>query len=486
LSALRKLASETAIYGIPTMVGRLANFWLVPLYTRLFLPAEYGVVSTMYAYASFLNVALTYGMETTFFRFTNEEPENDKVYSTAYNSVIISTLFFLFVAFFFKQPIAEWIGVADHAEYFVWFAIIAGFDALVALPFVKLRQMGKAKRYAFVRSVNMFGNIGLNLFFLVLCPYLIKEGWEWVGVIYKPDFGIGYIFVSNLIASIITWPLAYPENLQFNFGFDFTLWKRMIIYAMPLLFVGFAGMINETFDRILLGKLLPADTADRDIGIYSACYKLSILMSLFIQAYRMAAEPFLFARSRSEGAEVTYARLMDYFVIVCSLIFLTVTFFVQPIANVFLDEKYHSGLFIVPILLLANMFLGMYYNLSIWYKLADKNIIGSYISIIAAGLTIAFNMALIPRLGYEGSAWATLIAYFFMAVVSYIWGKKYYPIPYNLNKIYAFILAMALFYIIHEVIKYQNGSVSIAVSIVLLLIYGAVVYGIERYKWKKA
>jgi O-antigen/teichoic acid export membrane protein len=487
LSIVRKLASETAIYGLPTLVGRLANFWLVPLYTKMFLPAEYGVVSTMYAYASFLNVALTYGMETTFFRFTNEHPENDKVYSTAYNSVIITTLLFLFAAFFFKQPIAEWMEIGTHPEYFVWFAIITAFDALVALPFVKLRQMGKAKRYAFVRSVNMFTNIGLNLFFLMLCPYLLKQGWDWIGVIYKPDFGIGYIFISNLIASIITWPLAYPENLQFNFGFDFDLWKRMIIYAWPLLFVGFAGMINETFDRILLGKLLPTDIAEHDIGIYSACYKLSILMSLFIQAYRMAAEPFLFARARNSDAGATYARLMDYFVIVCCVIFLGVTFFLQFFADVFLkNPDYHTGLFIVPILLLANMFLGIYYNLSIWYKLADKNIIGSYISIIAAGLTIAFNFALIPRLGYEGSAWATLAAYFFMAVVSYVWGQKHYPIPYNLNKIYAFILSMAVFYIIYEVARYQNGSVGMALRIVLLLLFGGVVYGIERYKWVKA
>lgn len=482
MSVLKKLAGETAIYGIPTIAGRLISFFLVPMYTKLFGPSEYGVVTSMFAYASFFNVLFTYGMETTFFRFANAHPENDKVYSTAYNSIIISTLFFLFIAILFKQPIADWMEIGEHPEYFLWFAIISGMDALVALPFVKLRQMGKAKRYALVKSINMFTNIGLNLFFLVLCPYLIKEGWTWIEVIYKPEVGIGYIFISNLIASIITWPLVYPENLQFNFGFDTELWKRMIIYALPLLFVGFAGMINETLDRILLMKLLPADRAEYDSGIYGACYKLSILMTIFIQAYRMAAEPFLFARSKGEGAETMYAKLMNYFVIVCALIFLLVSFNLQFFADLFLSKKeYHVGLHIVPILLLANMFLGIYFNLSIWYKLADKTLIGSYIAVAAAGLTILLNITLIPTIGYEGSAWATLIAYLFMMVLCYTTGKKYFPIPYQLTKIYALLLCMAVFYIFHEILKYQYQQVNIVVGIVLMLAYAALALGIERY-----
>lgn len=482
MSVLKKLAGETAIYGIPTIAGRLISFFLVPMYTNLFGPSEYGVVTSMFAYASFFNVLFTYGMETTFFRFANAHPENDKVYSTAYNSIIISTLFFLFIAILFKQPIADWMEIGEHPEYFLWFAIISGMDALVALPFVKLRQMGKAKRYALVKSINMFTNIGLNFFFLLLCPYLIKEGWTWIEVIYKPEVGIGYIFISNLIASIITWPLVYPENLQFNFGFDTELWKRMIIYALPLLFVGFAGMINETLDRILLTKLLPENRADYESGIYGACYKLSILMTIFIQAYRMAAEPFLFARSKGEGAETMYAKLMNYFVIVCALIFLLVSFNLQLFADLFLRNKeYHAGLHIVPILLLANMFLGIYFNLSIWYKLADKTLIGSYIAVAAAGLTIVLNITLIPTIGYEGSAWATLIAYLFMMLLCYTTGKKYFPIPYQLTKIYALLLCMAVFYIFHEILKYQYQQVNIVVGIVLMLAYAALALGIERY-----
>lgn len=487
MSAFRKLASETAIYGIPTIVGRLVNFLLVPLFTGIFDPSEYGVVNKLYAFAGFLSVLLTYGMETTLFRFANEDPENDKVYGTAYNSVIITTLFFLFIAIAFKQPIANWMEVGEHPEYFLWFAIFTGFDALVAIPFVKLRQHGKAKKFALIRSINIFTNIGLNLFFLKACPYMLEEwGWEWVNHIYDPSFGIGYIFISNLVASLITWPLVYPENIQFNYGFDPQLWRRMIIYAMPLLLVGLAGMVNELVDRILLGKLLPEDIADREIGIYSACYKLSLLITIFIQAYRMAAEPFLFARAKGEGAQATYAKLMDYFVIVCGFIFLFVSFNLQFFADLFLLNKaYHEGLEVVPILLLANLFLGMYYNLTIWYKLTDKTAAGSIISISAAGITIVLNLLTIPFLSYLGSAITTLVVYFYMAVACYLMGKKHYPIPYNLNKIYAYILLMAVLFFVHLVIKNSTGEENWLTGLLLLAVFGVLVLGNEKYHWIK-
>lgn len=483
MSIFRKLAGETAIYGLPTIVGRLVNFFLVPLYTSMFSTAEYGIVGGMYAYASFFNVLLTYGMETTFFRFASQDPENDKVYSTAYNSVIITSLFFLFIAIIFKQPIANFMEVGETPQYFLWFAVIAVFDALTAIPFVKLRLLGKAKRYAFVRSFNIAVNIGLNLFFLMLCPYLLKEGYTWVNSIYSESFGIGYIFISNLVASVLTWPLVYPENLQFSFGFDFSLWKRMIAYSFPLLFVGMAGMVNETIDRILLGKLLPKEIANSEIGIYNAAYKLSILMTLFIQAYRMAAEPFLFTRSRSEGAEKDYAKLMNYFVAVSGMIFLLVTFNLNVFADLFLrDKSFHAGLHIVPILLLANMFLGIYYNLSIWYKLADKTYIGSYISISAAGITLLLNFITIPLISYEGSAWTTLAAYFFMVIACYITGKKHFPIPYQLNKIYVYVILMAVFYLIHQMLGVRDITTNIILSVVFIVAYAAIVYAIETGK----
>lgn len=481
MSIFRKLARETAIYGLPTIVGRLVNFFLVPLYTGIFNEAEYGVVTSLYAYASFFNVVLTYGMETTFFRFASEDPENDKVYSTAYNSIIITSLFFLFVAIAFKNPIAAFMEIGDNPQYLLWFAVIAFFDALIAIPFVKLRLMGKAKRYAFARSFNIVINIGLNLFFLMLCPYLAKQGVTWVNIIYNPDIGIGYIFIANLVASVLTWPLVYPENLQFSFGFDFKLWKRMMVYAFPLLFVGMAGMVNETIDRILLTKLLPSDIARSEAGIYGAAYKLSILMTLFIQAYRMAAEPFLFTRSRTEGAEKDYAKLMNYFIVVSGIIFLLVTFNLQFFADFFLrDDAYHVGLHVVPILLLANMFLGIYYNLSIWYKLADKTYIGSFIAIAAAGITLLLNFITIPLISYEGSAWTTLTAYFFMVIACYITGKKYFPIPYQLNKAYIYVFVMAVFYIIHQIIGSKSDITNMVLSAVFIGIYASIAYGIEK------
>lgn len=481
MSIFRKLAGETAIYGLPTIVGRLVNFFLVPLYTILFDEIEYGVVTSLYAYASFFNVLLTYGMETTFFRFASQDPENDKVYSTAYNSIIITSLFFLFIAIVFNKPIAIFMEIGEHPQYFLWFAVIAFFDALIAIPFVKLRLMGKAKRFAFARSFNIVVNIGLNLFFLVLCPKLIAQGYTWVNSIYSPNIGIGYIFISNLVASVLTWPLVYPENLQFNFGFDFKLWKKMVAYSFPLLFVGMAGVINETFDRILLTKLLPGDAGKSASGIYGAAYKLSILMTLFIQAYRMAAEPFLFTRSRTEGAEKDYAKLMNYFVIVSCLIFILVTFNLQLFADFFLRrDGFQEGLHVVPILLLANMFLGIYYNLSIWYKLADKTYIGSFISIGAAGITLILNFITIPLISYDGSAWTTLVAYLFMVVASYITGKKHYHIPYQLNKIYIYIVIMAVFYLIHQMIKAEGAVSNMLLSVLFIALYSAIAYAIEK------
>lgn len=481
MSIFRKLAGETAIYGLPTIVGRLVNFLLVPLYTGLFNEAEYGVVTSMYAYASFFNVLLTYGMETTFFRFASEDPENDKVYSTAYNSIITTSLLFLFLAIAFNQPIANFMEIGDNPQYFLWFAVIAFFDALIAVPFVKLRLMGKAKRFAFARSFNIFINIGLNLFFLVLCPWLVEQGYTWVNSIYNPNVGIGYIFISNMVASILTWPLVYPENLQFNFGFDYKLWKRMMVYSLPLLFVGMAGMINETLDRILLTKLLPDDIAKSELGVYGAAYKLSILMTLFIQAYRMAAEPFLFQRSRTEGAAKDYSKLMNYFVIVSCLIFILVTVNIQFFADLFLRrEGFQAGLHVVPILLLANMFLGIYYNLSIWYKLADKTYIGSFISIAAAGITLLLNFILIPYISYDGSAWTTLVAYLFMVVASYLTGRKHYHISYQLNKIYLYMLVMAVFYVAHQIMGTKGDITNMVVSAVFITAFLGIAYAIEK------
>lgn len=481
MSIFKKLAGETAIYGLPTIVMRLANFFLIPLYTILFNEIEYGVVTSLYAYASFFNVLLTYGMETTFFRFASEDPENDKVYSTAYNSLIGTGLLFLFIAIIFKQPIANFMEIGDTPQYFLWFAVIAFFDVLIAIPFVKLRLMGKAKRFAFARSFNVAVNIGLNLFFLLLCPKLIAQGYTWVNAIYNPDMGIGYIFISNLVASVLTWPLVYPENLQFNFGFDYKLWKRMIAYSFPLLFVGMAGVINETFDRILLTKLLPGDIGKSASGIYGAAYKLSILMTLFIQAYRMAAEPFLFTRSRTEGAEKDYAKLMNYFVIVSCVIFILVTFNLQLFADFFLRRpEFQEGLHVVPILLLANMFLGIYYNLSIWYKLADKTYVGSFISISAAGITLVLNFIMIPIISYDGAAWTTLITYVFMVVASYFTGKKHYHIPYQLNKIYIYIVIMAVFYLIHQMLKVQGDIANVLLSALFIAVYAGIAYAIEK------
>ncbi|MDX5321013.1 MAG: oligosaccharide flippase family protein, partial [Bacteroidota bacterium] len=395
MSSLKKLASETAIYGMSTMLMRMLNYLLVPLYTRLFHPDAYGVVTELYAIIAFLNILLTYGMETTYFRYA--ESKGMKAYATALNSIIISSLLFLA----FSWPQADTFAAfreLDNGGILVKYGIlILVLDAISALPFALLRNLGKAKRFAIIRSLNILLNILFNLLFIVWIPGWVQAGWnpfEWFSA--TPD--IAYIFISNLLASGITVMLLIPEIRGLENGFDFSLWKVMLRYAAPLVLVGLAGMVNETFDRVILKDLLPPDIAEHELGVYGACYKLSILMSLFIQAYRFAAEPFFFSQ-RSSGDRSIYAKATHYFSLFCFAIFLVVTLYLDAF-KLLLGEEYWEGIYIVPILLLANLFLGVYYNLSTWYKLADKTLIGAYITVGGATLTFVLLFTRIPFLGY--------------------------------------------------------------------------------------
>jgi O-antigen/teichoic acid export membrane protein len=447
LNPLRKLAGQTAIYGLSSIIGRVIGYLMIPVFTRVFLPAEYGISNELYAYSSLLLVLLTYGMETAFFRFSEIESDRNKVYSTSLISLLITTGIFIIIAICTAGPIANLIRYPDHVEYIIWFALIVSMDALTAIPFARLRAANKAKRFATIKLLNIFFYVALTLFFLVLCPYLLKNDilTGVVSSIYKREIGVGYIFIANLIASTLTIVLLLPEYLGIKFRFDLALWKRMMPYALPLLIVGFAGIINETMDRVFLKFLLPSDVAMAQVGIYGACYKISLIMTIFIQAFRFAAEPFFFSHARESDARKIYADVMKYFVIICSFIFL-ITMLYLDVVKYFVGTKYYSGLPIVPILLLANMFLGIYFNLSIWYKLTGQTKWGAYISVGGAILTIILNVAWIPWIGYMGSALATMICYFSMMVVSFFLGQRHFRVPYDLlsNVVYIF-LAIALY-----------------------------------------
>ncbi len=489
MNPLKKLAGQTAIYGLSSIVGRLLNYFLVPLYTRIFLPAEFGVVTEMYAYVTFLIIVFTYGMETAYFRFSQSESDPEKVYSTSLLSLVGTSSVLLFILIAFSGPISALMGYQNHPEYITWFALILALDAVTSVPFSRLRHENKAKRFAFIKLLNIFINVGFNLFFLVLCPILQKKGIAGIDSIYNPEIGVGYVFISNLIASVVTLLLLFPQFTDTPYRFDKTLWKSMIIYALPLLIAGTAGMVNETIDRILLKYLYPIPSqALVQVGIYGACYKLSILMTLFIQTFRYAAEPFFFAQAKNENSKEVYAQVMKYFVLGCSLIFLCIMLNIDSI-KFFIGPKFHSGLPIVPILLLANLCLGMFFNLSIWYKLSGHTKYGAYLAVYGAVITIVLNIWWIPIYGYKGCAWATLVCYASMMVISYFIGQKQFPVNYNVKRILSYIgLALLLYALSHSLQSFNilGKTPLFCINNIFILMYIGLAYVLEigRYKNK--
>lgn len=481
LSPLKKLVSQTAIYGLSSILGRLLNYLLVPLYTRIFIPQEYGVVTEMYAYISFLIVIFTYGMETAYFRFAEKEQDKENVYNTSLLSLLFSSTLLSGGIIYFSQSIADFLQYTNHKEYVIWFALILGLDAVVAIPFAKLRQENKAILFASFKLINICVNIWFNLFFLILCPYLLKNniGVDYLSVFYHKEIGVGYIFISNFIASGITLLLFLPRLLKINLKIDFLLWKKIFRYAYPLIIVGMAGIINETMDRILLKYLLPFSHEENlaQIGIYGACYKLSLMMTIFIQAFRFAAEPFFFKQSNESNAKEIYAKVMNYFVIAGCILFLGVMLFVDVI-KFFIGEKYHEGLHIVPILLMANLCLGIYYNLSIWYKLTDKTNLGAWISIGGAIITLVLNYLWIPTMGYTGSARATFACYFLMMIASYFIGQKHYHVHYGWKKILLYVaLSLAIYFISLCFFQFQYF-----INSILLVSFFGIIFLIEKNK----
>lgn len=487
MNPIKKLAGQTAIYGLSSIIGRLLNYLLVPIYTRIFLPGEYGVVTEFYAYTSFLIVLLTYGFETAFFRYASQhKDEKDKVFSTAFYSILLTSIVFISFIYYGSSFFASKIGYASHPEYIIYFGWILFFDAITSIVFAKLRAEERPLSFAAIKLSGIGINILLVLFWLVYCPKYLSEGNSILASLYHPGIGIGYIFIANMVASISTFVLLI-YFINFKIKINFVIWKKMAKYAAPLLIVGLAGIVNENLDKILLKYLLPFTSSENIyyVGIYGACYKLSILMTLFIQAFRFAGEPFFFQHAEQKDAKELYAEVMDYFVIIGCIIFLLVLFYID-IFKYFIDEKYWSGLHIVPILLLANLFLGIYYNLSIWYKLTDKTKYGAYIALIGAVITLELNYLLIPVYGITGAAWTTLICYASMVIISYLIGKAYYKIHYNVHLIIVYILLACLFYWVGTIINNSYSEIlSLIAKTALFLSYLLIVFLIEKYHLSK-
>ncbi|MCF8297504.1 MAG: oligosaccharide flippase family protein [Saprospiraceae bacterium] len=488
MNQIKQLAGQTAIYGLPSIVGRLLNYFLVPLYTYKLSTDAYGVVTEMYAYTAFLLVILMYGMETAFFRYSELEKDKNKVYSTGLISVLITSIIFILLASVFSQDVANLIKHPQNNEYIIWFGMILGFDAITSIPFAKLRAENKAKRFALIKSINISANIGFNLFFIVLCPLLLENNilTGFVNLVFDGEIDVKYIFISNLLASGIALVLLFPEIFDIKGKFDFQLWKKLLIYALPLMVLGMAGIVNETLDRVLLKYLLPENVAMSQLGIYGACYKVSIIMTIFIQAYRYAAEPFFFAQAKTKDAKEVYSHVMNFFVIIVSLIFLVTMMYMDDIVIHFIGPEFRVGMKVIPILLLANLFLGVFYNLSIWYKLTNKTMLGAYIAILGAIITIALNIYWIPRIGYLGSAWATLICYAGMMLISFVLGSKYYPVKYNYYKITGYIGLAVLLFLFTEYLDLKTVSLRLGIHSAIIVIYLVIVYVIEKPKFKKS
>lgn len=480
MSSVKKLFSQTGIYGLGTILPRFLNYLLTPLYTYLFTnPADYGINAEVYAYISFLNIIFTYGMETAFFHFSNKYANARRIFNNAYSLIISTTVLFSLILLAISDNLKTLLHY-QHAIYIYWAVGIIASDALLSIPFAYLRQQQKAIHFSLLKISNVVINIALNLFFFLICKQEHDARHNnFFSSIYNPDIGIGYSFLSNLMANIASILMLLPILKKFRFTIDIDIVKDMLKYTLPLVIVGLAGMVNETFDRIVLKYLLPADVAQSAQGIYGACYKISILMTIFIQAYRYAAEPFFFNIFKDSDARITYAKTTDVFITAGLLIWLF-TLLNLPVIQYFIGSSYRVGLNIVPILLTANLCLGIYFNLSFWYKLTGQTHIGAYVTIIGAFITLIINFIFVPRYSYVASAWATLAAYSSMMILAYLLGQKYYKINYPINKILMNTVIAAVIYVLSQFIPSSSPIIQILLNNILLIIY--VIYLIQQYK----
>ncbi len=479
MGIFQKLFKQTVIYGLATVLPRMLSFLLIPLYTHILPTEAYGKIAIVFSYFVVCNAILAYGMETAFFRFFSKESNKDTVVSTSTLSLLLSSILFFAIAMLCKTQIMEVTGIeGDYITLVIWVLLL---DALVVIPFAWLRAIERPIRYSWIKILNVAINLGLNILFLKYLGSLTTL-FPKLSCIAIENYEINYIFISNLVSSGVTLALLSPFYFKIKYKFDLVLWKKMMRYALPILVSGVAFSINETFDRILLDYLLPDDVADHVVGIYAACYKLALFMTLFATAFRLGIEPFFFTYSENKNAPEMYAQITKYFVIFGAFILLSVVVFIPVLKRVIiLNANYWEAVSIVPIILLANFCLGIYHNLSVWYKVTDRTQFGAYISIVGALLTVLLNLVLIPSYSYMGSAIATLAAYSTMMILSYYFGRKYYPVPYNMKKIGMYLLLSISFSILSFYIFDSNYIVSIPLLIVFLVI----LYTMERKELKQ-
>jgi O-antigen/teichoic acid export membrane protein len=490
LSGIKKLAGQTLWYGVPTITSRFLGYLMNLTLPLIFAqPARTADLTQVYAIIPFLNVLFTYGLETAYFRFAQDH-DNKKLYNTLSVSLIASSILFTSLLLIFKAPITEWANLEDHPEYVNWMAGIIFLDAIATLAFARLRQENRPRRYAFARISGVLVNILVVIIFLGLLPgYLEKHPDSFLGNIYNSnkDSGIVYYLVGNLLGSLVTCIILRKEFSQISFSFDKEIWKKVLYYSYPLVIVGMGGIVNDMLSRLIYQHVvdLPEQQAKHELAVFANIIRLAILITIAIQAFRMAAEPFFFNRSKEQNAPRTYARIMKFFVIVCCFLFLGLSLYIDLIKWFFqaIDRpKWIEGLYVVPLFAMANIFLGIYYNLSIWYKLTNKNMTGAVITLLGAGITIVLNVLLIPRWHYTGAAIATFCCYLFMMMTSYLLGQKYFPVPYAKRKLIAYLVLVSLIFGVHRGLVYlwDNPWFNLGAATVLLAFFTFFVSRVER------
>jgi O-antigen/teichoic acid export membrane protein len=470
---MKKLAKESAIYGVSSILGKFLNWMLVPLYTvTLENSAEYGVVVNLYAWTALLLVILTYGMETGFFRFANKDKENsDKVYGNSLIVVGFTSLLFAIVTVVFAQPIATLMGYPDNAEYIAMLGVVVAMDAFGAIPFAYLRFKSRPIKFASLKILMIFVNIFFNIFFLVICPWLMKNAPATIDWFYNPHYGVGYVFVANVIQTVVVTLALMPDVMKAKFRFDAALTKQILRYSLPLLVLGIAGIMNQTLDKIIFPYLISnPEIAKAELGIYGACFKISMVMMMFTQAFRYAYEPFIFAQHKDKNSKEAYADAMKYFIIFSYLIFLGMVFYLD-VFKLLIREDYWVGLKVVPIVLFSYIFQGVFFNLSLWYKLVDKTMYGAWFSVLGLVITLAINIIFVPIFSYIASAWAAFACYLVMMLVSYYFGQKHLPINYDLKTIGLYTGLTVAFFVASLIIDTPYGMLNIALKSVLMFVF---------------
>ena len=482
---MKILAKETAIYGVSSIVGKFLNWMLVPLYTYVLQQqSDYGIVTNLYAWTALLLVILTYGMETGFFRFANKEGENPQtVYSTSLIALFTTSLLFAVVCVIWQVPIANTLGYPSHSEFIALLGIVVAMDAFASIPFAYLRYRKRPLQFAALKLLFVFLNIALNLFFLVLCPKI--QDWGVISSWYDPNYGVGYVFVANILATGIQTLCLLPAILEggkHSKGlFSWTLLKQMLKYSLPLLVLGVCGIMNQTLDRILFPFFYEGADAQTQLGIYGACFKVAMVMMMFTQAFRYAYEPFVFAKHKDRESVAAYADAMKYYIIFSYMILLGMIFYLDLLKFI-IAPSYWEGLKVVPVVLWTYIFQGVYFNLSFWYKLTDKTQWGAYFSLIGVVISFGLQAVFVPRIGYMASAASSTVCYLVIMLLSYIIGRRHLEIPYDLRRIGIYtgivIAILAGYYGLAQLLP-MNEWTKMGIGTILLIIYCTIFYRLD-------